>query len=179
MPLSLRLATLTSGRSSVTSSDASPERPPLLLHILLALTDLIAQDPRKTHVQLVTYLKPGLRIDMTAEASLGIPGIQAGLGCEITLLDIALPMSHAENFMSKKNCFKMGLEISAMGGRFFAFFRVGYCPFCVNMDFTIFDWQGIEATFVFNFGQAMNCCKRCSTTCLYGVCNKVSTVSSL
>ena len=128
---------------------------------------------QKHHIQLAGEVKPVVSLLVFAELGIGVPLLSLSLGLEITVLAIGLPVVIAYNFNTKMSCIGVYMTMSALSGRFYFKIAIGPCPFCAELDVTIFDWEGPVLPTVTI--AATGCCHNaCTPQCQGGICDRAT-----
>jgi hypothetical protein len=134
--------------------------------------------PQKNHIQLSAELMPKATLNVFGECKIGVPGLEVGIGLEITVLSIGFPAVVAYNFNSGKICMGVHMEMSALAGRFYLTAAIGWCPFCLELDFTLFEWSALKLPTLTLF--ASGCChSACTPSCQGGICDRATGTSCL
>jgi len=117
-------------------------------------------------------VEPSLAIKLTASFGVSLVVVSAGLGIEITIIEMGLPMSVGLNFVTQTPCVGAGIRVGALGGRFFIWVQFGLCSgwvkLCFRFEKTIYQWDGLswECPLFMKF-----CCKECPGACNNAWCN--------
>jgi hypothetical protein len=128
---------------------------------------------QRNHIQLSAELMPKASLSAFGEVKIGVPCLEVGIGLEITVLSIGFPAVVAYNFNSGKTCFAVHMLMSALAGRFYLVAEVGWCPFCLELDITLFEWSAVKLPKITLFGTT--CCHDdCTPSCQGGTCNRAT-----
>jgi hypothetical protein len=105
---------------------------------------------------------------LSGELAIDIFIARVGLGCEVTLLRVALPGVAGINFMTRRGCVSLGIEIGALGGRVYIFVEIKLLFIKKKWSFTVYEWKGLswEKELL-----RRECCEYCPGPCANGWCN--------
>jgi hypothetical protein len=107
-------------------------------------------------------------VALTGELAIDVFIARVGLGCEVTLLRIALPGVAGINFMTRRGCISLGIEVGALGGKVYIFVEIKLLFIKKKWSFTVYQWKGLswEKELL-----RKECCEYCPGPCSNGWCN--------
>jgi hypothetical protein len=118
------------------------------------------------------YCEPEAFVSLAAELGIGIPVFSAGIGVQVQIIRVSLPVSAGLNFVTQRPCFGIGVSVGALGGNIYLWARIGLCKgwikICIKLKKTIYDWDGLawEQPLL-----RVDCCKPCPGACNNAWCD--------
>jgi len=128
--------------------------------------------------QMALQIGPGVKVVVGAKGGIDIWIAAGGIGLDVTALDVRIPITLARNIVPATpaqisgepvdmNGIRVTLKLGTLGGRVYAWVELGWCPFCISYDATLFDWEGLTtAVDIYN----SDMCVDCPYVCHYGTC---------